>query len=55
MWWRDVEVVRDRAGRDALAFHGRAREVAAQRLVRDALLSVTDGDGYVAAVVILAR
>jgi holo-[acyl-carrier protein] synthase len=39
--WREIEVVRERGGRPALQFHGRAAQVAARMGVAHAALSLT--------------
>jgi holo-[acyl-carrier protein] synthase len=51
--WKEIEVVRERGGRPALKFHGRAAEMAQRLGVRNAALSLTHtGDLAMASVVV---
>jgi holo-[acyl-carrier protein] synthase len=51
--WRDLEVARDATGFPRMVLHGRAREVADESGVHDALLSLSHSNLQAAAVVIL--
>jgi holo-[acyl-carrier protein] synthase len=51
--WLEIEVVRERSGRPALAFHGRAAERAERMSVRNAALSLTHTGTLAAASVVL--
>src|SRR5579863_4782197 len=51
--WLEIEVVREPGGRPTIAFHGRAREIAAGLGMRSAALSLTHTRGLAMASVVL--
>lgn len=51
--WLEIEVVREPGGRPTIAFHGRAREIAASLGTRAAALSLTHTRGLAMASVVL--
>ncbi|MFQ5704146.1 MAG: holo-ACP synthase [Gemmatimonadales bacterium] len=55
VWWRDVEVVRDRQSRPGLELHGRAAAGADELGILGSLVSLSHSETQAAAVVILLR
>ena len=55
VWWQDVEVVRDGAGKPTLAFHGKGKAVAEKLCIKDSRISLTHSDSQAGAIVILLR
>jgi holo-[acyl-carrier protein] synthase len=55
LWWHDIEVVLDEAGRPGLVFHNRGDEVFSKLQIKSCLLSLTHSNVQAGAVVVVSK
>ena len=53
LWWHDMEVVLDDAGKPSLTFHHRGKEVVEKLQIKNVLLSLTHSNYQAGAIVIV--